>query len=119
MTVAGGRPFGAKPDKILVDRAALKQVLMWAEALALLGNIYVELGEGGPHPDNLENIEKDIDEIKKDLKEVNNRTKAPVFGRLERYDDHQSDECNSFPIEILGAILPAEVYSHITGTDRP
>ena len=28
MTVAGGRPFGAKPDKILVDRAALKQVLM-------------------------------------------------------------------------------------------
>lgn len=131
MTVADGRPFDVKPDKILVDRAALKQVLMWAEALVLLGNTYVDLGEGGPHPDNLEEIEKKIDQIKIDLrknvtvrkKEAGSRIKVSMFGHSEKQDDYEliecpSDESDPHLMEVLGSILPSKIYSHINGSDQ-
>ena len=106
---------------------------MWAEALALLGNIYFKLGEGGPYPisDNLKEIEKNIDKVKKDLKsgitvekkEAGSRIKVPMFGRSEKHDDYElieypSNEGDPDLMDVLGSILPAKIYSHINGSGQ-
>lgn len=127
-----------RPESILVDRHALVSLLGYAKALIGLSEIYNDSGSHVPNPKYLKTMKEEVKKIEEDLNEGKFIRKIETEGlmgkisslsgsqkqdayELIEYRESSAGHADISQIivkEILGAILPEDVYSSINGSDQ-